>query len=233
MGVTAAEAIPGFQGFGPQAVAWFEGLEADNSRDYFERTRDAWEREVRGPLVALLTEAAAEEGTVKLFRQNRDIRFSKDKAPYKTTAYGVVLRPGTEAGWYAEMSSRGLFVGTGYYQMAQDQLQRFRAAVDKDSSGPMLTRLAEAAGGAGVRIGGEAVATAPRGFAKDHPRIRFLRLKDLIVGRQFGPGPLLQQHRILDEARKVWGMAAPLCAWLDKHVGASEIPPEIRWGRGG
>src|SRR5687768_12645773 len=113
-----------FTGFGRDAIGWFDGLAADNSKVYFDRTRETWEQQVRDPLGAMLLELTEEfGGRVKLFRQNRDIRFSTNKAPYKLNTYGVVgERPRDRPGLYASISAKGLYVGTGYYQMASDQL---------------------------------------------------------------------------------------------------------------
>ena len=88
-----------FLGFGPGAVDWFRGLEADNSKAYFVGSRAVWEADVRGPLERLLEELGEDlGGSAKLFRPHRDVRFSKDKSPYKTNNYGVVPRAGERIG---------------------------------------------------------------------------------------------------------------------------------------
>ena len=114
--------------------SWFAGLEADNSKAYFAANRDTYETAVRGPLEELLEQFADElGGRVKLFRQHRDVRFSHDKSPYKTTTYGIVIdRPDSLAGLYAQLSSAGLFAGTGYHMLERDQLTRFRDAIADD-----------------------------------------------------------------------------------------------------
>src|SRR3954454_6901929 len=113
-----------FNGFPAQAFDWFTGLEADNSKAWFTAHRATYDSAVTGALEEMLDELADEtEGRVKMFRQNRDVRFSADKSPYKTATYGVILdRPDGLAGLYAQLSSRGLFAGTGYYKLARDQL---------------------------------------------------------------------------------------------------------------
>jgi uncharacterized protein (TIGR02453 family) len=223
-----------FAGFGPDAVAWLYAIDGDNTKARFEATRGVWEAQIRAPMAALLEAAAGGSGRrVKLCRPHRDTRFSADKRPYKTNFWGVVMpAAGSEAGHYAELSTGGLFVGTGYYQMATDQLRRFRAAVADDAAGAELERLVAATEAQGVRVGGDAVATAPRGFARDHPRIALLRRRELIAGATLPPGPELESAAALDFCRRTWDAAGPLCAWLDRHVGPSEIPPEVRWGRG-
>ena len=73
-----------FEGFGPDVQTWFEGLEANNSREYFTAGRDFFEESTRDQMAALLGELSVKfGGEVKMFRQNRDVRFSPDKSPYQ------------------------------------------------------------------------------------------------------------------------------------------------------
>src|SRR4029079_12581576 len=112
------------------------------------------------------------------FRQNRDIRFSADKSPYKTTTYGLIHeRPASRAPLYAQLSAKGLFAGTGYYILSPDQLTRFRDAIVDHRSGPELERVVTEVESAGVETFGEALKTAPRGYPRDHERIGLLRHK--------------------------------------------------------
>ena len=133
--------VSGFAGFPPAVFAWFEGLEADNSREYVERTRDVLDGPVRGQMELLLDALAGDEfgQQIKLFRQHRDLRFSRDKSPYKTRTYGLVSSP--EQGYYAELSARGLYAGTGFYRPEREQLARFRDAVLDDATGAELEAL--------------------------------------------------------------------------------------------
>src|SRR5437764_10559168 len=122
-------------------------------------------------------------GEVKMFRQNRDIRFSRDKSPYKTNTYGILHGSDIPAqGLYASISAHGLVAGSGYHTMARDQLDRFRDSVADDRRGPKLVAAAARAEKAGLELWGESLATAPRGYPKDHPRIELLRRKNLILG---------------------------------------------------
>jgi uncharacterized protein (TIGR02453 family) len=226
---------PPFQGFPSEAFAWFAGLEADNSRPWFTAHRDTYEDAVRGPLEAMLDELSEElGGHSRLFRQNRDIRFSADKSPYKTTTYGLIVeRPDDLPALYAQVSAAGLFAGTGYHVMAADQLARFRDAVADDTKGPALEKAIAGAEAAGVETFGEALKTAPRGFPRDHPRVRLLRHRSLVAGRRLSPTAKGLARRVaLDFARATWAACTPLNAWLDDHVGASALPTEARYGRG-
>jgi uncharacterized protein (TIGR02453 family) len=227
-------APPPFAGFPPEAFSWFAGLEADNSKRWFDAHRTTYEAAVRGPLEALLEELADEfGGRVKLFRQHRDTRFSADKSPYKTTTYGVVGdRPDSRAALYLQLSAGGLFAGTGYYQLAADQLARLRDAIAADATGPALERAVAGVHGAGVETFGEALKTAPRGYPRDHPRVGLLRHKSLIAGARRAPGRRgITRAQALEHARATWAACAPMNAWLDAHVGDSALPPRSRFGR--
>jgi uncharacterized protein (TIGR02453 family) len=208
-----------FDGFSGDSFAWFEGLEADNSKTWFTAHRDTYDRAVRGPLEALLEELADEYGgRVKMFRQNRDIRFSRDKSPYKTRTYGVIQnRPGSRAALYAQISREGLFAGSGYYMLDPAQLERFRHAVLDDRSGPELERAIE-----GIEPFGEALKTAPRGYPRDHARGRLLRHKSLFWGARLAPrAKRIGRDAGLAHVRNTWNACAPMNAWLDAHVGAT------------
>ena len=231
-----ADAIPEaeFAGFPPATFRWFAGLEADNSRTWFTAHRATYDEVVRGALEAMLEELADElGGRVHLFRQHRDVRFSADKSPYKTTTYGLVVdRPASLAALYAQLSSAGLFAGTGYHVLAADQLARFRDAVADDGSGPELERAVSAARAAGLETFGEALKTAPRGHARDHPRVALLRHRSLVAGRRLdADADGIARAAALDHARSTWAACEPLNAWLDEHVGASALPREPRGGR--
>jgi len=221
-----------FHGFQPEAFAWFEGLEADNSRAWFTAHRDVYEKAVRGELEAMLEELADElGGRVRMFRQNRDVRFSADKSPYKTTTYGLIIdRPESLAGLYAQLSGAGLFAGTGYHVLARDQLARFRDAIADDASGPALEAAVGAARAAGLELYGEALRTAPRGFPRDHPRAELLRHRSLVAGKRLerGRDGAITRDAALDHARATWAACAAMNAWLDEHVRDSEEPERRR-----
>src|SRR4051812_37443594 len=158
-----------FEGFGAGAVAWFEALERENTKAYFDATRDTFEIEVREPFEDMLEDLREEfAGEPKVFRQHRDIRFSKDKSPYKTRTYGVLhSRPESAAGLYAEVSARGLYAGTGYWRMEGARLERYRDAVLEH--GAALEEGIAAVGDARLERAAAALETAPRGGAPGPP----------------------------------------------------------------
>jgi uncharacterized protein (TIGR02453 family) len=219
-----------FEGFGPGVQEWFEGLEADNSKAYFTAHRDFFEASIRDQMEALLNELSGKfEGDVKMFRQNRDIRFSPDKSPYKTNTYGVLHGSEIAAhGLYASISARGLVAGSGYHAMARDQLDRYRDAVADDEHGPQLTKLVAKAEKAGLDLWGESLATAPRGYAKDHERIELLRRKSLSLGATLKSSGPISRADGLRFVTRTWSTTAPVTGWLDEYVGASTLPAAAR-----
>lgn len=209
-----------FRGWPPAAIEFFAGLEADNSRRYWQANSEVYHSAVRAPMEALLADLAAEHGEGKVFRPNRDVRFSRDKSPYKTNIAAVL-----DGGGYVQLSAAGLSVGRGYYLLERDQLERYRQAVDDDATGVELARIV-----AGLRAGGMSVTahdvlkTAPRGVRKDHPRIELLRHKGLIGWKEWPPGPWLATAEAGERVEGVLRAARPLSAWLDRHVGPPAAP---------
>src|SRR5579862_4590756 len=126
-----------FKGWPQDALDFYVGLEADNSRTYFLAHKEMYDECVKAPFLALSDEIAREFGPLHVFRPNRDVRFAKDKSPYKTAAAAVTESEGGAA-YYVQISSEGLYVGSGYYHLAPDQLERFRAAVADSKTGPPL-----------------------------------------------------------------------------------------------
>jgi uncharacterized protein (TIGR02453 family) len=214
-----------FRGWPPEAISFYEGLEADNSKAYWTAHKAVYEECVRAPLQALADEVRDEVGELRIFRPYRDVRFSKDKTPYKT---GAAAAGELEGGAlvYVQLSAGGLFVASGHYRPAPDQLERFRAAVDDDRTGPELDAVVASLRAAGYDVGGEALKVAPRGFPRDHPRAALLRHKGVTAGRTFVPARWLSTAKAKDRVLDTWRGARPLHDWLDRHVGPSRLPPD-------
>jgi uncharacterized protein (TIGR02453 family) len=219
-----------FDGFPPATFEWFAGLEQDNSRVYFTATRERYEHDVRGALVALLDELGAEfGGAARVFRQQRDLRFTPDKTPYKSRTYGVLAGAHeASAGLYAELSSRGLYAGSGYHRLARDQLGRYRTAVADDATGPALAEAVADARAAGLDVVGVGLTGVPRGHGRDHPRIELLRHTALIAGLRVPGTGGIARAAALDHVAGTWKAARPLITWLDAHVGPSTEPRDRR-----
>jgi uncharacterized protein (TIGR02453 family) len=204
-----------FRGWPVEALEFYEGLSADNSKTYWTRHLAFYEEQVRGPMLELLAALEPEFGPGKVFRPYRDVRFSKDKTPYKTH-----LGAWLEGGGYLQLSADGLAAGSGYYQLDSGQLGRFREAVANDVSGTLLIGIIAQTEKAGIDVvGRDTLKTAPRGYPKDHPRIELLRHKGLITWTEWPPaawlGTAAAKTRVVEFLRG----SLPLRHWLDDHVG--------------
>src|SRR4051794_23664119 len=183
-----------FKGFPAEGIEFFEGLEADNSKAYWQDNKAAYERCLKAPMEELLAELTPEFGPGKIFRPYRDVRFSKDKTPYKTNMAATI----GEAG-YISLSTEGLGVGSGMYMMANDQLDRFRRAIVDDKTGSELEALVASTRKKGMEVSGhESLKTAPKGYSKDHPRIELLRQKGMITWKQWPVAPWLGTKKAKD-----------------------------------
>ena len=207
-----------FQGWSDAILDFFEGLEADNSKTYWQMHKKVYDQQVRAPMQELLAELTEEFGEPKIFRPNRDIRFSADKTPYKTQIGATLSGHG-----YVQLSAAGLAVASGTYAFASDQLARYRRAVSLDLPGDALVKVVDEARGAGLTItAASTLTTAPRGYPKDHPRIELLRMKGLVTWKQWPVEPWLATATARDKVVSVLRTSVPLAQWLDVHVGASE-----------
>ncbi len=144
---------------------------------------------VREPITALVEALAGEFGTPRIFRPQRDTRFSHDKSPYKTRQdallqTGDVLGGGV--GYFLRIGADGLVTGGGYHHTAADQVARFRAAVDSELTGPALVELVDALRHKGFEVHGDTVRTRPRGVPANHPRLELMRHQSLIVTEHHG-----------------------------------------------
>jgi uncharacterized protein (TIGR02453 family) len=207
-----------FKGWPVSAVEFYEGLEADNSKVYWTDHKAIYERDVKGPMEALLADLAGEFGEGRIFRPYRDVRFSPDKSPYKT-AMGATVGDG-----YVQISADGLMAATGMYHMMPDQLDRYRRAVADDKTGPQLDRVVASLEKAKVEVTGiEPLKTAPKGYPKDHPRVELLRNKGLIAGRRWPVASWLGTASARTRVVEVLRAAQPLNDWLSEQVGPSTM----------
>jgi uncharacterized protein (TIGR02453 family) len=212
-----------FKGWPVEALEFFEELEEDNSKSHWQRNKNVYDTIVRAPMEELLAELGSEWGETRIFRPYRDVRFSKDKSPYKT-AIGAMLGDG-----YVQLSANGLAAGSGMWEMAPDQLERYREAVADERSGSKLASIVGKARRAGLDVTGhDALKTAPKGYPKDHPRIELLRYKGLITWKEWPVGAWLGTRRAKDRVVEFLLASKPLNGWLRTNVGPSEMPADRR-----
>ncbi len=209
-----------FQGWPEEALDFYEGLEADNSRTYWTRHKKIYNEKVLGPMAELLAELAPEFGDTKIFRPYRDVRFSQDKAPFKTNI-GATVGSG-----YIQLTARGLAVGDGMYSMTPGQLERYRQAVASDRTGDQLEHVIRGLERRGIGVRSrDPLKTAPRGYPADHRRIGLLRHKGLFAWKEWPVEPWLGTAAARTNIAGFLVASRPLSGWLDTHVGppAAEV----------
>jgi uncharacterized protein (TIGR02453 family) len=209
-----------FTGFPVAALDFYDDLEVDNTRSFWEKHKHVYEESVKAPMTALIDalskEFAPDEQSVKIFRPYRDVRFAKDKTPYKT-AQGAFVRVADATGWYVEVSPRGVRTGGGFYHAEAPRLAALREAIAHDTYGTELEKIIAGLKRKGFDIGGDVLKTTPRGYDKDHPRIDLLRHKSIIANRVIGFEPVIHTPEVLDLVRKDWRAARPLVEWSQRH----------------
>ena len=204
-----------FSGWPEEALDFYDGLAADNTKTYWTEHRAIYDEKILRPMAELAEELAEEFGEPKIFRPYRDVRFSSDKTPYKTHIGAVIGGTG-----YIQLSAEGLAAGAGVWQLSPGQLARYRAAVASDLAGPELERLAAMIEKAGLTVHGHGVLkSAPRGYPPDHPRIGLLRYKGLTTWREWPVEPWLETASAKDRLIDFLRTSLPLVAWLNEKVG--------------
>ncbi|HEY8301354.1 MAG TPA: DUF2461 domain-containing protein [Jatrophihabitans sp.] len=204
-----------FTGIPLAALDFYEDLEADNSKAFWTEHKHVYDEQVKAPLQALAEALAKDFGAPKFFRPYRDVRFSKDKTPYKTHQ-GIWFG---ETSMYFQVSAAGLFVASGYWHTESPQVERLRRAIDDDVPGKALETAVAAVRRKGFEVGGDQLTRVPSGYAKDHPRADLLRHKTLTASRELGCPDWLPTPRAKTEIVKAAKAMSPLVAWLDTHVG--------------
>ncbi len=238
-----ARAVPAsreFSRFRPAALTFLRGLRRHNDREWFEAHRAAYEDEVRAPLAALVEEvdvrlaSSAPEivGDPKrsLFRIHRDVRFSRDKSPYKTNAacwfyhgdagrgVGSATTAHGGAGFYFDIGPTTSTIGGGIWKPPRPTLARIRERIDEEPAS--LARVLRAP--ALRRYGGLAeeamLARMPRGYDADHPAASLLRHQSFTLGRELTERELFSP-RLPDLLAREYVRILPLVRWLNGALG--------------
>ncbi|MDB5482041.1 MAG: hypothetical protein JWO83_3094 [Caulobacteraceae bacterium] len=237
-----------FTGFGAGALPFYEALAANQNRDWFQANKDLYETQVRAPLAALVEALsfafAAHDipltGDPKraLFRIHRDVRFSKDKSPYKTNAGAVITRDGAKGSpglLYIQVGGQrdggqGSFIGIGFYGLEPKDLGTVRHAIADEAERWLAIRSGLSAAGLDFSMG-YAMARLPKGFEAHagSPVADALRLRNFIVSRPIA-ADRLQDPTLIDDIVSFASAGLPLLrfGWsaLDRARGqaAARIP---------
>ncbi|MGZ4617118.1 MAG: DUF2461 domain-containing protein [Actinomycetes bacterium] len=204
-----------FTGIPVAALDFYDDLESDNSKAWWDAHKTTYDESVRAPMIALADELAAEFGEAKIYRPHRDVRFSKDKTPYKTHQ-GAFVTAAEGVGFYVQVDAAGLMTAAGWRPRDQP-VPQYREAV-AGPAGAELERLVAAATAAGFVIDGDRLATRPRGVAPGHPREELLRHKTLFARRSWGDPDWLSTPETVTRVRADWRVLRPLVQWFADHV---------------
>jgi uncharacterized protein (TIGR02453 family) len=202
-----------FEGFPREAFTFFGQLARNNNRDWFQAHRETYELACREPMKQLIAALGANPARTKITRINRDMRFARGRDPYRThIASGVGDR-------YLSLSAEGLYIGAGLYRPEGPTLERFRNAIDADTSGRALEQIVTSLRRKGYRVDThERLAAPPRGYRADHPRADLLRMKDIHAGKTLTP-EVLASAAAVGRIKRAMADAKPLVDWLRTNVG--------------
>jgi uncharacterized protein (TIGR02453 family) len=242
-GRPAKRSSAGFAGFRPAALGFFRQLRRRNTRPWFESHRVVYETEVKQPLQALVEEVDVALAQLapeivgdprrSIFRIHRDVRFSRDKSPYKTHAacwfYHIDAGRGVGgaaqggAGFYFHLAPQESLLGAGIWMPPRPALARLRVALADDPEkfaaivlSPSFRR----------RFGsldeGAMLKRLPRGFAGTHPAAHWLRYQSFTVGRTLPEREVLSPKLARTLARD-YTLLSPFVRWLNHALGLRSL----------
>ncbi|GAC1607332.1 MAG: DUF2461 domain-containing protein [Mycobacteriales bacterium] len=221
-----------FEGFPDEAFRFYEGLCADNTKAYWTDHRSIYDTCVKAPMEALIAQLETEFGAATFFRPYRDVRFAKDKSPYKDHAAAVVKDDASgKSALYVQVGSEGIYVGGGYFPTATDQARRLRAAIATDSTGRALMTVLEVLTADGFDTCGETLKRLPKEYDPSHPRAALLRHKSLVAGMRSEPAGGMSTPECSERIASMWRALLPLGHWLQTNVGATTSPMSPYRGR--
>jgi uncharacterized protein (TIGR02453 family) len=222
-----------FEGFDKNAMGFWHELTSEMNKEWFDANKARYESEWVKPMQALLDDVAArlavaykpvKLGAPKVMRIYRDVRFSKDKTPYKThigaaiSVAGKSLADGGHTALYIHVGLDEEFVGVGCYMFDAPKLAKWRKAVG-GKKGEELAKLVAKLRKAGYEIGGhDDYKKVPKGFDEDHPRAEFLKMKGLTGSFPAIPKGLLLKPGLSDFLVTHGKAMAPMVKWLQTNV---------------
>jgi uncharacterized protein (TIGR02453 family) len=219
-----------FVGMPDDGLAFLEDLEERNTKEFFDANRAVFRERVQAPFAALVEAAAArlrrsvpDLGQPKVFRIYRDLRFSKDKTPYKTSMSASVPSrapvegdgPGVVTGYYVNVGPAGLYTASGLYHAERADLLRVRAAIADEDSGTELEAILADAAAKDLVPWLDPLQRTPKPWPADHPRAHLLKARSLVLNRQHDRAGWLQTPELLDHLLADWKAMIPFNRWLE------------------
>ncbi|OIQ16265.1 MAG: TIGR02453 family protein [Flavobacterium sp. MedPE-SWcel] len=219
--------------FPQQALEFLEDLKINNNRDWFQANQDrykTYKQTYRDTVEAFVTEISKSEESLQhlefkncSFRINRDVRFSKDKAPYKTNM-GIWMSAGTKnfslAGYYIHIEKGASFIAGGMYQPNPAELKKIRreiAGFHEDLEEITNNKELNSIYGGLERTEKNSLKTAPKGYEKDHIAIEFLRLKSFVAVAKLDDKDLESDNFIQETTQKLL-VLKPLVEFINRAL---------------
>jgi uncharacterized protein (TIGR02453 family) len=224
------DVLPPFDGFPTDAIRFLRELKKNNDRDWFNENKSRFETSVKEPMLQLLAALAVRmkgvhpeielEPKKAMYRIYRDVRFSKDKAPYKTWIAAAFTYQGfdrkQDAAFYFHITPEEVGVGGGLYAPAGDRLKNLRAAIDADAAelrGILKEKKFKKSFG---ELTGEELQRIPQGFDKEHPDADLLRKKQFLCWKAL-PTSVIRKAEFLDELAEDFAAMAAFVRYLAEH----------------
>ena len=221
--------FPPFDGFPKEGIDFLKKLKKNNNRSWFQKHKQVYDEGVKFPMQCLIASLSERMSDIapeiefnpkkSIFRIYRDIRFSKNKAPYKTSIaasfnWRGLKGPVDAPGLYLHVEPGGVFIGGGVYMPAGDQIKAFRKSmIDRPEEflGVVQSRRFRREFGS---IQGEKLQKAPLGFPRDHLMIEHLKHKQFYVGKEYDDESISMKPGFANTVARVFEDAMPLVRWL-------------------
>ncbi len=182
---------------------FLEKLKKNNSREWFQEHKTefkALETKVRNFYSALMNTLKVHDDIekIKMFRIYRDVRFSKDKTPYKTHFAGSFSRSGQRlrGGYYLRIKPNETFIAAGFWEPNKEDLLRIRQEFETDASEIRAIMDKKSFKDVWGKMQGDELKTAPSGFNKEHPNIDLIKRKQFIFVKNFSDQEVLSPNFI-------------------------------------
>jgi uncharacterized protein (TIGR02453 family) len=214
-----------FAGFAKDAPGFFHELSIEMNRDWFLANKERYEATWVAPMSELLAEVRGrlakvygKLGEPKIMRIHRDVRFAKNKQPYKTHIGASIATAKDHTALYIHLGVDEEFVGCGAYYFEPAALAKWRKLV-AGKAGEPLAKLIAKLRKAGYTVGGhDDYVRVPKPYAAEHPRAALLKQKGLTGAFPEMPRGLLHKPGLVDWLVTHGKAMAPLVTWLDEHV---------------
>ncbi len=214
--------------FKTSTIKFLRELEKNNNRDWFEANKHRYESDVREPALAYIEAMAPRLAKISphfiaspkkvggsLMRIYRDVRFSKDKTPYKTNI-GIQFRHSAgkdvhAPGFYMHIEPSQVFLAAGIWRPDSETLKHMRMHIDDNQT--EWKKLTKSITGKGYALGGESLKKPPRGYAAEHPLVEDLKRKDFIAAQDLKSSVISKKEFVADSA-KLFAAAKPLVQFI-------------------